>query len=472
MRLEEIVDALEIAQNTTIPLDESQNGVLVNGLSYDSRNTKIGDLFFCVSGNTQDGHDFASHAVENGASVLVVERNLELQTPQVKVRDVRSAMAEISEIFFNFPSKELVTAGITGTNGKTTTVNLLADIAASADQNSATIGTLTGTRTTPEAPDLQRQIRELVDAGKSFLSMEVSSHALSQRRISNIKYDVAVFTNLSLDHLDFHGDMETYFQAKALLFTPAHAKYAVINVDSPYGQRLAEGIEIPHRTISMDEIEILHESIRASVFIWEGEKIELQIPGTFNMENALAAAVTAQVLGFEKSSIVKGLSEAQAIPGRFEVVNLDENGPTVIVDYSHTPEGLRKVLESAKSISASGEVHVVFGCGGDRDKSKRPQMAEVSEGIASFVYLTSDNPRSEDQLSIIDDVIPGFTDFSDVYVEPDRRKAILHAIQTSEKKDVIVVAGKGDEVSQEISGEFFPLDDREIVLEGLEARLK
>ena len=296
MRLEEIVDALEIAQNTTIPLDESQNGVLVNGLSYDSRNTKIGDLFFCVSGNTQDGHDFASHAVENGASVLVVERNLELQTPQVKVRDVRSAMAEISEIFFNFPSKELVTAGITGTNGKTTTVNLLADIAASADQNSATIGTLTGTRTTPEAPDLQRQIRELVDAGKSFLSMEVSSHALSQRRISNIKYDVAVFTNLSLDHLDFHGDMETYFQAKALLFTPAHAKYAVINVDSPYGQRLAEGIEIPHRTISMDEIEILHESIRASVFIWEGEKIELQIPGTFNMENALAAAVTAQVL--------------------------------------------------------------------------------------------------------------------------------------------------------------------------------
>ena len=296
MRLEEIVDALEIAQNTTIPLDESQNGVLVNGLSYDSRNTKIGDLFFCVSGNTQDGHDFASHAVENGASVLVVERNLELQTPQVKVSDVRSAMAEISEIFFNFPSKELVTAGITGTNGKTTTVNLLADIAASADQNSATIGTLTGTRTTPEAPDLQRQIRELVDAGKSFLSMEVSSHALSQRRISNIKYDVAVFTNLSLDHLDFHGDMETYFQAKALLFTPAHAKYAVINVDSPYGQRLAEGIEIPHRTISMDEIEILHESIRASVFIWEGEKIELQIPGTFNMENALAAAVTAQVL--------------------------------------------------------------------------------------------------------------------------------------------------------------------------------
>jgi len=470
MKLTEILKKLYFDETPDIEVIGNPESVAIGGLSYDSRSVKKGDLFFCISGEFYDGHNYIQEAVTSGAAAVVVDRKLETQSVQIKVKNVRSTMAEIAEIFFNFPSRELTTVGVTGTNGKTTTVNMLAEIATSAGENTATIGTLTGVRTTPEAPDLQKQIHNFVKEGKSFLSMEVSSHALSQRRISNIKYDLAVFTNLSHDHLDYHGDMERYYQAKSLLFTPNHAKYAVINVDNPFGKRLAEETAIPHKIISMKDIQIIQESIQQNIFLWEGETIEMQTPGTFNIENAIAAAFAADVLGFDKESIVKGLSEAQTLPGRFEVIDSLSNGPTVIVDYSHTPEGLRKVLRSAQNIFGVEKVHVVFGCGGDRDKSKRPQMATASENFASDVYLTSDNPRSEDQLSIIDDVITGFRNPSEVHIEPDRRKAIFQAIKTSGPKDVVIIAGKGNEESQEINGEFFPFKDSDVAREGLEAR--
>jgi len=470
MKLTKILKAFNFGRNSKSEVIGNPKRAIVNGLSYDSRNVKEGDLFFCISGEYNDGHDYAQEAIAKGAAAVVVTREIETHSPQIKVENVRSAMAEMAEIFFNFPSKKLTTVGVTGTNGKTTTVNLLAEIATSAGENAASIGTLTGTRTTPEAPDLQKQIHDLAEEGKSFLAMEVSSHALSQRRISNIKYDLAIFTNLSHDHLDYHGDMESYYQAKSLLFTPNHAKYAVINVDTPFGKRLAEEIEIPHKIVSMGDIEIIEETIQQNIFQWEGETIEMQTPGTFNIENAISAAFAAQALGFDKEAIVQGLSEAQALPGRFEVVDSKNNGPTVIIDYSHTPEGLRKVLLSARNIPGIKNVHVVFGCGGDRDKSKRPQMGATSENAATDVYLTSDNPRSEDELSIINDILAGFQNPADVYIEPDRRKAIFQAIKMSGSKDVVIIAGKGNEESQEINGQFHPFKDRDVARNGLEAR--
>ena len=264
--------------------------------------------------------------------------------------------------------------------------------------------------------------------------------------------------------------MESYYQAKSILFTPNHAKYAVINVDTPFGKRLAEEIEIPHKTVSMDDVEIIEENIQQNIFLWEGETVEMRTPGTFNIENAISAAFAAEALGFNKESIVKGLSEAQALPGRFEVIDSKNNGPTVIIDYSHTPDGLRKVLLSAQNIPGIKNVHVVFGCGGDRDKSKRPQMGAVSENAAADVYLTSDNPRSEDERSIINDVLAGFRNPTDVYIEPDRRKAIFQAIKMSDPKDVVIIAGKGNEVSQEIKGLFHPFKDSDVARDGLEAR--
>jgi len=470
MKLTKILKEFNLGRTSKPEVIGNSKGVVVKGLSYDSRNVKEGDLFFCISGECNDGHDYAQEAITNGAAAVIVDREIQTHSPQIKVDNVRSAMAEIAEIFFNFPSKKLTTVGVTGTNGKTTTVNLLAEIATYAGENAASIGTLTGIRTTPEAPDLQKQIHDLAEEGKSFLAMEVSSHALSQRRISNIKYDLAIFTNLSHDHLDYHGDMESYYEAKSLLFTPNHAKYAVINVDTPFGKRLAQEIEIPHKTVSIGDVKIIEESIQRNIFQWEGKTIEMQTPGTFNIENAVSAAFAAEALGFKKESIVNGLSQAQALPGRFEVIDSKNNGPTVIIDYSHTPDGLRKVLLSAKNIPGIKNVHVVFGCGGDRDKSKRPQMGAVSENAATDVYLTSDNPRSEDERSIINDVLAGFRNPTDVYIEPDRRKAIFQAIKMSDPKDVVIIAGKGNEVSQEIKGQFHPFKDSDVARDGLEAR--
>ncbi len=470
MKLAQILKAFNLGGTSKSEVIGNPKGVVVNGLSYDSRNLEEGDLFFCISGEHNDGHDYAQQAIANGAVAVVVDRKIQTDSLQIKVENVRSAMAEIAEIFFNFPSRKLTTVGVTGTNGKTTTVNMLAEIATSAGENAASIGTLTGIRTTPEAPDLQKQIYDFTEEGKSFLAMEVSSHALIQRRISHIKYDLAIFTNLSHDHLDYHGDMESYYQAKSLLFTPNHAKYAVINVDTPFGKRLAEEIQIPHKIISMDDVKIIEESTQQNIFQWEGETIKMRTPGTFNIENAISAAFAAEVLGFDKDSIVKGLSEAQVLPGRFEVIDSKDNGPTVIIDYSHTPEGLRKVLISARNIPGIENVHVVFGCGGDRDKSKRPQMGAVSENVATNIYLTSDNPRSEDELSIINDVLAGIRNPSDVYIEPDRRKAIFQAIKISDPNDVVIIAGKGNEESQEINGQFHPFKDSDVARDGLEAR--
>ena len=446
------------------------NDVEVHGLSYDSRLINSGDLFFCFKGEKKDSHDFVYDAIKGGASALVVERKIDIDFPQVISSSSRKMMSEIAEIFYEFPSREITTVGVTGTNGKTTTVNILSAIAKVAGEKTETIGTLTGQLTTPEAPDLQRQIRDSIGNGVSFLAMEVSSHALLQNRISRMTYDAAIFTNLSLDHLDYHGDMESYYKAKSSLFSPTHSKLAVINADNQFGKRLMNEVEIPQVSFSLNDVDIVERTLIKTTFRWKGKIIELKLPGVFNLENALAAAVTAEALGFNREVIAKGLESAKGTPGRFELLTHSDEEPYVIVDYCHTPDGLEKILLSINELLPGARTHIVFGCGGDRDTSKRAQMGMISETHATNVYLTSDNPRSENQMAIINDILAGIHDTEPVYVNPDRREAIFHAVTTANQDDVVLIAGKGCEPYQEISGTLHPFLDSDVGREALEAR--
>lgn len=446
------------------------NDVEVHGLSYDSRLINSGDLFFCFKGEKKDSHDFVYDAIKGGASALVVERKIDIDFPQVISSSSRKMMSEIAEIFYEFPSREITTVGVTGTNGKTTTVNILSAIAKAAGEKTETIGTLTGQLTTPEAPDLQRQIRDSIGNGVSFLAMEVSSHALLQNRISRMTYDAAIFTNLSLDHLDYHGDMESYYKAKSSLFSPTHSKLAVINADNQFGKRLMNEVEIPQVSFSLNDVDIVERTLIKTTFRWKGKIIELKLPGVFNLENALAAAVTAEALGFNREVIAKGLESAKGTPGRFELLTHSDEEPYIIVDYCHTPDGLEKILLSINELLPGARTHIVFGCGGDRDTSKRAQMGMISETHATNVYLTSDNPRSENQMAIINDILAGIHDTEPVYVNPDRREAIFHAVTTANQDDVVLIAGKGCEPYQEISGTLHPFLDTDVGREALEAR--
>ncbi len=467
MKLNEI---LENVRNSDFEVIEEINHVEVHGLSYDSRLITIGDLFFCFQGEQNDGHDFAYDAIKAGASALVVEKRIDIDFPQVITSASRKMMSEIAEIFFNFPSREITTVGVTGTNGKTTTVNILSAIAKAAGKKPETIGTLTGQLTTPEAPDLQRQIRDSIENRVSFLAMEVSSHALLQNRISSMTFDAAIFTNLSLDHLDYHGDMESYYKAKSLLFSPTHSRLAVINADNEFGKRLMKEVEIPQVSFSLNDIEIIEQTLVKTTFRWKGQTISLKLAGLFNLENALAAAVTAEALGFNAEEIAKGIESARGALGRFELLNHSDKEPYVIVDYCHTPDGLEKILLSIKELLRDARTHVVFGCGGDRDTTKRAQMGTISESHATNVYLTSDNPRSEDQMEIINDILIGINDTERVYVNPDRREAIFHAVNSANEGDVVLIAGKGCESYQEISGTRLPFLDSDVGREALEAR--
>ena len=446
------------------------NDVEVHGLSYDSRLINSGDLFFCFKGEKKDSHDFVYDAIKGGASALVVERKIDIDFPQVISSSSRKMMSEIAEIFYEFPSREITTVGVTGTNGKTTTVNILSAIAKAAGEKTETIGTLTGQLTTPEAPDLQRQIRDSIGNGVSFLAMEVSSHALLQNRISRMTYDAAIFTNLSLDHLDYHGDMESYYKAKSSLFSPTHSKLAVINADNQFGKRLMNEVEIPQVSFSLNDVDIVERTLIKTTFRWKGQIIDLKLPGVFNLENALAAVVTAEALGFNREVIAKGLESAKGTPGRFELLTHSDEEPYIIVDYCHTPDGLEKILLSINELLPGARTHIVFGCGGDRDTSKRAQMGMISETHATNVYLTSDNPRSENQMVIINDILAGIHDTEPVYVNPDRREAIFHAVTTANQDDVVLIAGKGCEPYQEISGTLHPFLDSDVGREALEAR--
>ena len=471
MRLHEVM--------TGVPTDVPD--VEISGLAYDNRAVTPGTLFFCVPGFTRDGHDFAPDALSRGAAALVGQRRLGLGVPEVVVADVRAAMAAAAARFFGDPTAELQVAGVTGTNGKTTTAFLLRALLEADGRRTGLLGTVVSVigglehpvqRTTPEAIDLQRTFREMLDGGDVACAMEVSSHALELRRADAIHFAVAIFTNLTQDHLDFHPTMEDYFLAKRRLFTDASPARAVINVDDSYGARLAAelpeaitfGLEQGARYRASEVQTGLHGS-RFTVAGPDGE-VELRSPlrGRFNVYNVLGAFAAARALGVPSETAVNAVKTAGLVPGRFQPVDEGQDF-AVLVDYAHTPDSLENVLRAAREL-ASGRLHVVFGAGGDRDRGKRPMMGRIARELADRVIVTSDNPRSENPEAIIDEILEGAG--LDVEHVVDRRQAIERAIAGAQGGDVVVIAGKGHEQGQEFAaGRKLPFDDATVAREAL-----
>ncbi|QXC62274.1 UDP-N-acetylmuramoyl-L-alanyl-D-glutamate--2,6-diaminopimelate ligase [Aquihabitans sp. G128] len=436
--------------------------------THDSRAVTAGSLFCCVVGAVHDGHDHAPDAVAAGAAALLVERPLGLGVPELRTGSARAAMGPLAAELAGRPSDRLAVVGVTGTNGKTTTTHLLAAILEAAGRPCGLIGTLTGARTTPEAPELQDRLAQMADEGKAAVAMEVSSHALDLHRVDGTHFRVAVFTNLSRDHLDHHGDMASYFQAKARLFEPDRCELAVLNLDDPHGRLLRDAAEVPSVGYSLDDAEDLVLGPDGSTFTWRGAAVHLDLAGRFNVSNALAAATAAAALGVTPADVARGLATAGTVAGRFERVDVGQPY-LAVVDYAHTPDGLEQLLLTARELAGDGRVVLVFGAGGERDHAKRPMMGEVAARLADVVVVTTDNPRGEDPAAIISQVHDGMDDPRDLRIEPDRRQAIRMAVASAEAGDVVLVAGKGHETTQTIGSIVTPFDDREVLREALVA---
>lgn len=452
----------------------------VTTATLDHRSVVPGALFCCVPGERFDGHDFAPQAVAAGATALLCERPLDLPVAQIVVDRVRPALGPLAASLYGNPSRSMTVVGITGTNGKTTTTALMESVFRAAGLPAATIGTLSGARTTPEAPVLQATLAAFQAEGRAAVAMEVSSHALVQHRVDATWFAAAIFTNLSQDHLDYHTTMEEYFEAKARLFAPGRAAVAVVNADDPWGERLlsrlrSEGSAGADRQtvipFSLHDVDGLVISPQGSRFRWRDVDVRLRLGGRFNVCNALAAATTGAALGLPRDAIAAGLGRVEAVRGRFQPVTAGQPF-MVLVDYAHTPDALEQALASARELAASGggRVIVVFGAGGDRDPAKRPLMGAVASRLADIAVLTSDNPRSEDPLAIIDQVAAGAEgaeDKAQLEVESDRRAAIRMALGAARSHDVVVIAGKGHEQVQEVAGRTIAFDDAEVAREVL-----
>jgi UDP-N-acetylmuramoyl-L-alanyl-D-glutamate--2,6-diaminopimelate ligase len=472
--------------------DSQDAAVEIAGLAYDSRAVAPGELFLCVSGFTADGHAFAPQAVERGAAALVVERPLGLGVPELVVGSARTAMAPLAARFYGDPSRELRIVGVTGTNGKTTTAYLTRALLEACGLQCGLLGTVTSviggserpvSRTTPEAVDLQATLRAMLDGGDRACAMEVSSHALELGRTDAIRFAAAVFTNLTQDHLDFHGSMEDYFLAKRRLFEPSAGEppdASIVNVGDPYGRRLAA--ELPGvRTFAVDapadysagELRCGFDGCRFTLRTPAGEReLALPMPGRFNVANALGALAAAHALGCELDTIAAALERGVSVPGRFEPVDAGQDF-AVLVDYAHTPDSLENVLRAARELTG-GRVICVFGAGGDRDRGKRPLMGEIAARLADLVIVTSDNPRSEDPEAIIAEIMTGARscgEHAHVRSLGDRRAAIAEAVAEGRAGDVLVIAGKGHEQGQELAGgRKLPFDDVAVAREALELR--
>jgi UDP-N-acetylmuramoyl-L-alanyl-D-glutamate--2,6-diaminopimelate ligase len=440
----------------------------VSGVTHDSRAVVPGVLFACVVGTRHDGHAFARSAVEAGASALIVERELPIAVTQVVVDDTRAVLGHIAAAFHGEPSRSLTTVGITGTNGKTTTAHLIAAALRWAGRDVGVIGTLSGVRTTPEATELQEGLAGMRDEGVDAVVMEVSSHALALWRVAGTWFDAAVFTNLGRDHLDLHGSVEEYFRAKARLFTPELSALGVTNVDDPYGRLLLDAAAIPMVSYSGSDATEIEVTAMGHRFVWRDRRVEVPIGGAFNVMNSLAALTTLEALGVDADDATAGVSSAGPVPGRFEVIiPVGESAPAVIVDYAHTPDGITELLGATRQVIGSGVLTIVFGCGGGRDREKRPQMGHAAVAGADRVIVTSDNPRDEDPMTIIDAIVDGVmvADRARLIVEPDRRAAIELALAGARRGDVVVIAGKGHETTQTIGASVRDFDDRVVARE-------
>jgi UDP-N-acetylmuramoyl-L-alanyl-D-glutamate--2,6-diaminopimelate ligase len=458
----------------------------VTGICTDSRKAAPGCLFACVRGAAADGHDFAAQAVAGGAGAVLAERPMRISgdATVVVVGNVRRALAYVSASFYSHPSRRLKIFGVTGTNGKTTTAHLVRAIVEAGGGKAGVMGTLghyvgdtyeKDPFTTPEAPEVHRRLRAMVEAGTGYCAMEVSSHALALYRADYVDFDVVCFTNLTRDHLDFHGDFEAYKSAKMKLFAIGDdgafgdGRKAVINVGDDTGREIEKLCPLPCLTYCLgkdadvrgDILSMERQGSRLKVSHAQGTTmVKTGLLGRMNVENALAAFASGLALGFDDDAIVRGIGALDRLPGRVEMIT--GRGRSAVIDYAHTPDALERLLADMREL-AGRRVITVFGCGGDRDRGKRPIMGRIAAGLSDIVIVTSDNPRTEDPQAIIDDIVAGLPEGTDYMVEPDRRRAIEAAIATSEEGDIIVVAGKGHEDYQILGTGKIHFDDREIV---------
>ena len=475
-------ELLEVARNEwgdDLPTDGIE--AEVTGIAYDSRQVVPGDLFCCLPGVVEDGHDHAPEAALAGSSALLVERPLDLNVAQVLVPDARRTMALLAAVLHGRPSRRLDVVGVTGTNGKTSVVHMLAEVLRHGGRHVAESGTLTGIRTTPEAPDLQAQLAAWADEGVETVCMEVSSHALSQHRVDGIGFAAVAHMNLTRDHLDYHESMEAYATAKQRLLVREFTGRGVVVADDDGGRERAAAA----RRSGLEVVEVSTSGAAATVgpsgsrFEWRGGEVDLPLPGGFAVTNALVVAELAALLGMSAAEAREALGTLEPVPGRFE--HLPEvAGISVVVDYAHTPDAIASALTAARVV-ADGRVLCVFGCGGGRDRGKRPEMGRAALRGADVVVVTSDNPRDEPPEGIIEDILSGMDATSlgdatsergatEVIVEPDRRTAIAKAIGLALPGDLVLVAGKGHESVQEVGALRLPFDDRGVAAELLGMR--
>lgn len=475
-----------------IPIKSHQGSleVEIKGITYDSRQVKPGDLFVCVPGFKVDGHDYAAQAREQGAVALIVQRQLPLDITQVVVDNTRRAMSFLAANFYGQPQHALEVIGVTGTNGKTTTTHLIKAILEANGHTTALLGTLYGQigsykedlhHTTPEAMDILRFFRLAADRGASHMVMEVSSHALDLERVASIPFAAAIFSNLTQDHLDYHHTLDEYRQAKLKLFRELAAdKPAIINIDDPSAEfflAAAPGVKItyglsPAAKVRAEDIKIaLTRTSFKLVYGQETAELSLKLVGMFSVYNVLAAAGYAYAQGIDVSVVKKALEPVTGVAGRYETVEAGQQF-AVVVDYAHTPDGLENVLKTSGGIKTNRLI-TVFGCGGDRDRTKRPIMGEIAARYSDFTVVTSDNPRTEDPLAIIAEIVPGVkrVEGAAFIVEPDRYKAIQRALTMAEPGDLVMIAGKGHEDYQLVGNQVLHFDDREVAREILEAIL-
>lgn len=453
-------------------------GIVTGPVVHDSRQVTPGALYACLRGEHFDGHDFVDDAIAAGAAALFVDHLVDGVDArvQVVVDDTRTRLGPIASLVAGDPSERLTTIGITGTNGKTTTAQLVASILETAGHPTGVVGTLHGPRTTPEAPELQRLLQRFIENGSRAAVLEVSSHALSLHRVDGTRFDAVGFTNLGHDHLDLHGSREEYFRAKASLFDPAFAPVGVVNVDDTHGRLIADAAAGPDFEVvpySLTDVSDVEVSASAHRYVWRGHVVEVPLGGRFNVSNSLAALTIADVVGIDHATAVAGIAATTPVPGRFEVIDSPSaraRGITVVVDYAHTPDGLDVLLESARDVAGSGAVIVVFGCGGDRDRDKRPVMGAVASRGADQVIVTSDNPRRESPQAIIAAIVAGMDPaaLERTTTIADRAEAIGSAIDQARAGDVVVIAGKGHERTQEIGDQMIDFDDRAVARARLE----
>jgi UDP-N-acetylmuramoyl-L-alanyl-D-glutamate--2,6-diaminopimelate ligase len=469
-------DLAPLVGSRTVPAP----GVVVGDVTHDSREAGPGVLFVALRGSSHDGHGFVEEAARSGSPAVCVEDpEAAGSLPCLVVPDTRAALPVLADVVHGHPSGRLRLIGVTGTNGKTTVAHVVGAIGRAAGLPTAVAGTIGArildepvamTHTTPEASDFQRLLARMVTAGVDLAAVEVSSHALALGRSDHSEFTVGAFTNLSQDHLDLHGDMETYYRAKRRLFDQCAA--GVVWTDGPWGRRLASEIDIPCTTVGFDGGDVVAEAVSlrfdgSTLIARDGDgavTLEPVLAGRFNAANVLVAAAIARVIGIDWDTIAAGVSSISAVPGRFELIETGRDF-TVVVDYAHTPAGIEACIASARDIMGRvGRVIVVVGAGGDRDRAKRPLMGAAASR-ADLAVLTSDNPRSEDPASILGDVAAGAGAGGAVVVEPDRRLAIRAALEAARPGDAVLVLGKGHETGQEAGGVTVAFDDRDVVRE-------